>query len=256
MNRGLPGAKRMIDARAIAISAACLLAAACGSLPGAREKPEPAIIPPAAPEPAAAPAATAAQVQELERRVTQSELRLLEKEAQVQNLRVQLDEARQEVVRAMARVQSQASRAEAAAAIAEAEIAQQSVKASDAEAGAREVGRLVGLAVAEFDRHNYAGALYLAGQAKGAAFSARGHGGSSLREGLRDGELPFATALRLTVNTGANVREGPGTAFRVLFTLPGGAAVTGISHAEEWMRITHESGRTGWIHASLVGVRR
>jgi hypothetical protein len=251
------GTDLMPETRTTAVITACLLAAACGTLPGVGKKPAPPEAPAATPEPAApAPAAASARVQELERRLAQSELRLLERTAQVQNLESQLDEARQEVVRAMARVQSQASRAEAASAIAEAEIAQQSLRAPAEDAGAREVGRLVGLAVAEFDRRNYAGALYLAGQAKASAFGARGHAGSGPREGLREGESPFASALPLTVNSGANVREGPGTDFRVLFMLPAGAAVTGLSHTEEWMRISHDSGRTGWIHASLVGARR
>lgn len=247
----------MHESRTIAVIAACLLAAACGALPGVREDAAAPEAGAATPEPAApAPAATAARVQELERRLAQNELRLLERSAQVQRLESQLDEARQEVVRAMARAQSQASRAEAASAIAEAEIAQQSLGAAGENAGATDVGRLVGLAVVEFDRRNYAGALYLAGQAKATAFAARGHAGSGPREGLREGELPFAAALRLTVNTGANVREGPGTDYRVLFTLPSGAAVTGLSHTEEWMRISHDSGRSGWIHASLLVARR
>jgi hypothetical protein len=247
----------MHESRPIAVIAACLMGAACGVLPGVRDEAGPQQAPAATPEPAApAPAPATARVQELERKLAQSELRLLEKTAQVQNLESQLDEARQEVVRAMARVQSQASRAEAASAIAEAEIAQQTLRAPAEDAGVREVGRLVGLAVAEFDRRNYAGALYLASQARATAFAARGQAGSGPREGLREGEQPFAAALQLTVNTGANVRDGPGTDFRVLFTLPAGATVTGLSHTEEWMRISHDSGRTGWIHASLLGARR
>ena len=46
-----------------------------------------------------------------------------------------------------------------------------------------------------------------------------------------------------------------GTGFGVLFTLPAGAALTGFSHSEQWLRIADESGRNGWVYQDLIGRR-
>lgn len=246
--------------RAIFIGASSLavlpLVAACSGWPANRKpppQPQPPIEAPAASEPA--PRTVVVRDPELEQRLARSELLLLDKEAQIDDLRERLDDARQEVVRAMARQQSQASRAEAASAMAEAEIALQSLNAAGAGLGAQEVGRLLELANAEFDRQNYAGALYLAGQAKGAAFSARGQPDSASRGPLRAGERPFANPLKLKTTTGSNVREGPGGSFKILFTLAAGTPVTGLSLADQWVRITDAAGRAGWIHQGLIGPR-
>ena len=118
-----------------------------------------------------------------------------------------------------------------------------------------EVARLIKLSNAEFDKQNYAGALYLASQAKAAAFAARGQSASVDRGPLREGEEAFASALPLQTTKRANVREGPGGDFKILFTLPVGAALTGYSHVGEWVRISDGSGRDGWINQSLVGRR-
>lgn len=216
-------------------------------------QPQPTVEAPAASEPA--PRTVVVRDPELEQKLARSELLLLEKQAQVEDLRARLDDARQEVVRAMGRQQSQASRAEAASAMAEAEIALQSLTAAGAGPGAQEVGRLLQLANAEFERQNYAGAAYLAGQAKGAAFSARGQPDSPDRGPLRAGERPFASPLKLKTTTGANVREGPGGTFRILFTLPAGTSVTAHSLTDQWVRITDATGRAGWIHQGLIGPR-
>lgn len=188
----------------------------------------------------------------LEQRVAQLELRLLEREAQVEELQARLDDARREVVRAMAKLQSLATRAEAASGMAEAEIALQTLRSTAATQGVAEVTQLVQLSTAEFDKQNYGGALYLANQAKGAAAAARGQLASVEQESLRPGEVTFALPLRLQTAAGANVREGPGGAFNVVFTLPAGAPLTGHSFAEQWVRITDEAGRRGWIYQSLI----
>jgi SH3-like domain-containing protein len=72
---------------------------------------------------------------------------------------------------------------------------------------------------------------------------------------LRPGEVPFALPLELQTASRANVREGPGGNFKVLFTLPAGAAITGQSYAEQWVRITDDSGRRGWVYRNLIGRR-
>ena len=67
--------------------------------------------------------------------------------------------------------------------------------------------------------------------------------------------MAFARPLKLQTEKRANVREGPGTDFSVVFTLPAGAALTGFSHSEQWVRIADESGREGWIYQDLIGRR-
>ena len=190
---------------------------------------------------------------ELDKRVSRLELQLLARDAQIEDLQARLDETRAEVVRAMAKLQSVASRAQAASAMAEAEVALQTMKSgvtSDPPEAAQ-VTRLVRQSATEFDKANYGGALYLANQAKTVASSYRGRLGVS-REGARPGETLFAVPIKLKTTSRGNVREGPGTNFAVSFTADPGSAITGYSYADEWVRISDDGGRTGWIHQTLV----
>lgn len=194
----------------------------------------------------------------LEQRVARLELRLLEKEAQVEELQARLDDARREVVRAMAKLQTLATRAEAASGMAEAEIALQALRSGGAPAATPEIGQaaqLLQLATAEFDKENYGGALYLGNQAKAAAAAGQSRLASVERGTLRPGEVAFALPLRLQALSSANVRDGPGGGFGVLFTLDAGAPLTGYSYADQWVRVTDESGRSGWIYQGLIGRR-
>src|SRR5690348_2430338 len=226
--------------------------------------------PQVAPRPAKDPASAtyAARDSALEQRIERLELRLLERDAQIEDLEARLDEARQEVVRTMAKLQTVASRAEAASAIAEAEIAVQSLRSAAGTAVASDLTQATALlqqASVEFGKQNYGGALYLANQTKrsvGAGASRLGGGGggvgggaSGSRVALRPGEVPFAVPVRLQTTTRGNVREGPGAGYKVLFTLEGGAELTGYSYLEQWVRVADESGRSGWIFLSLIGRR-
>ncbi|MND08722.1 hypothetical protein D3C83_315470 [compost metagenome] len=51
------------------------------------------------------------------------------------------------------------------------------------------------------------------------------------------------------------MREGPGTTFRVVFAGESGQTLTGYSYVDEWIRVTDESGRSGWIFRNLVASR-
>lgn len=194
----------------------------------------------------------------LERRVTRLELRLAERDAQVEDLQSRLDEARQEVVRALAKLQTVASRAEAASAIAEAEIAVQALRAA---AGAQQgsdvaqAGRLLEQASAEFAKQNYGGALYLANQAKRLAGAGRSRLAVVDRASLRPGEVSFTVPVRLLVTARGKVRDGPGAAYKVLFTVEAGAGVVGYSYLDQWVRVADGSGRAGWILLTLLGRR-
>lgn len=193
---------------------------------------------------------------DLERRLSRLELRVIEKETQVEELQTRLDDARDEVVRTMAKLQTLASRAEAASAIAEADVALQSLRSSEGARQLQEVpqaAKFVQQATSEFNKANYGGALYLANQAKTSAVAGRARLAGGNQGATRQGETPFALPIRLKVASRGNVREGPGTNFPVAFAVESGQALTAFSHTDEWVRVSDDSGRGGWIFRSLVG---
>jgi hypothetical protein len=195
---------------------------------------------------------------EQDRRLSRLELALLEKTAQVEELQAQLDEAREEVVRAMAKLQTLASRAEAASGIAEAEVALQPLKARSAQQAAPEATQAIRLlreASTEFSQENYGGALYLATQAKALAAAGTGRLSARDRTADRPGEKPFAVPVPLKAIGSGNVREAPGTTAPVAFAVDGGDSLTGYSYLEDWVRISDDMGRGGWIFRKLI-VRR
>lgn len=195
---------------------------------------------------------------ELEQRVATLQLQLLERTAQVADLQRQLDAARQEIVRAMARLQTLASRAEAASVMAEAEIALEAVTgaAGDEEVPeAAQARRLLALSSTEFAEENYGGALYLASQARRVARAGEGRITGGEQADRQSGEVLFALPVPLETARRSNVRAGPGLGFGVLFTLDPATPVVGRSHVEQWVRITDDQGRDGWIFHNLVTSR-
>lgn len=203
-------------------------------------------------------AAAAATRAEQDRRIARLELTVLEKNAQVEELQSRLDQAREEVVRAMAKLQTLASRAEAASGIAEAEVALQPLRGRSTQQTAPEAAqasRLLREASSEFNQENYGGALYLANQAK--ALAAAGIGRLSSREHSADrpGEMSFAVPIPLKAVGAGNVREAPGTTAPIAFAVEGGDSLTGYSYLEDWVRISDEMGRGGWIYRKLISRR-
>jgi Bacterial SH3 domain len=190
-----------------------------------------------------------------ERRIARLELALMEKEAQVDDLQSRLDAARQEVVRAMAKLQTLATRAEAASGIAEAELALQPLKAVSGQPSAPEAAqarRLLQESSTEFEKENYGGALYLASQAKTMAAAGQRRLAVGERVAERPGETPFALPIHLKTINGGNVREGPSLGARVAFAVQPGAGLTGYSYVDEWIRISDDQGRGGWIYRGLI----
>ena len=200
----------------------------------------------------------------LEQRAARLELRLAERDAQVEDLQARLDEAREEIVRTLAKLQTVASKAEAASAMAEAEIAVQGLRAATGTqpGAATEAGQssaLLQQASAEFAKQNYGGAVYLANESKRVASLGRsrlgGGGNGSDRPSLRSGEVAFAVAVPLRAVARGKMREGPGSTYRVLFTVEPGATLTGYSYVDQWVRVEDESGHAGWMYVTLVGRR-
>jgi len=191
---------------------------------------------------------------DLDKRVARLELQVLSRDAQIEDLQQKLEDTRAEVVRAMAKLQSVASRAQAASSMAEAEVALQTMKAGGGEDPPEEaqVTRLVRQAATEFDKQNYGGALYLANQAKNLVSSYKGRLSVAGRESARPGETPFAVPIKLVTTTRGNVRGGPGTGFPIVFAADSGTTLTGFSYADEWIRISDDGGRGGWIFRTLV----
>ena len=204
------------------------------------------------------PAPVVVRDPEQDRRIAQLEFQMMERDTEIQALQGRVDDARLEVVRAMAKVPGLATRAEAASGMAEAEVAVQSLKSAAGTQTVPEMAQAVGLlhqSTGEFDKQNFGGALYLANQAKGVAASGSGRLGEVDRNTLRPGEILFTIPLSSHTSGNANVRAGPGTTFKVTYTLESGAAITVFSIADDWVRITDDSGRSGWIFRNLIARR-
>ncbi len=196
---------------------------------------------------------------ELEQRVAALQFQLLERTAQVEDVQRQLEGTRQEVVRQMARLQTLASRANAASAMAEAEIGVEALTAAEGNGEVPEAAqarRFLELSTTEFADENYAGALYLASQARSVARAAEFRL-TTLDQGDRQpSEVLFALPVPLETVRRSNVRTGPGLTFRVIVTLDPGTPLVGRSHTELWVRITDDQKREGWIFHDLVASRR
>jgi uncharacterized coiled-coil protein SlyX len=242
------------------------LALALGALAACASKQPEVVVapvessPPVEPTPASPPVTVTSDTVrihdiELEQRAQRLELALLERDAQIEELQSRLDETRQEVVRAMAKLQTLATRAEAASGLAEAEVAVQSLKTAGGPRATAELAQATKLLTqsgAEFNKQNYAGSLYLATQTKRLASAAKGRL-SGDGNGARPGESTFTAPVRLQTVRRCNVRVGPGTNFKVLFTVEAGTSVTGYSYTSNWIRVTAEDGRAGWVMRNLVG---
>ncbi|MGE5142311.1 MAG: SH3 domain-containing protein [Acidobacteriota bacterium] len=242
------------SAIALRLATAAALAGLCACSPA----PDPAPVPVA--DTATTPARVVTETvtvrdKDLEQRVSRLELALMDRDAQVEDLQNRLEETRREVVRSMAKVQTLATRAEAASGMAEAEIALQALKASSRGSGSADVARVSKLlrdASNEFNKQNYGGALYLANQAKSTAGVGRTRSSGGDAPSLRPGEVAFAVPVELLASARCKLREGPGTTFRVLATLESGATLTGLSHVDQWVRVSTDSGATGWVFWNLV----
>ena len=49
-----------------------------------------------------------------------------------------------------------------------------------------------------------------------------------------------------------NIRSGPGTSEKILFTVEKGVPFKVLDHKDSWLHIEHADGDKGWIHESLV----
>lgn len=56
----------------------------------------------------------------------------------------------------------------------------------------------------------------------------------------------------ITKKEKSNIRSGPGTTFKILFTVEKGIPFKVINQKGSWIHIQHADGEKGWIHRSLV----
>lgn len=187
-------------------------------------------------------------------RIAHLRLRLLEQELQNAEVQRKLDDAIQEIIRANAQLQSVESRAQAASTLAEVEVALSTVEATAPRPEITQAEELLKMSAAEFDNENYGGSLYLTSQAKSLISVASGRVSNADLPALA-GEEPFAVPLPLRAVTGTNVREGPGTEFKVLFVVSPAVPLVGQAYKDPWVRIRDERGRTGWVFHTLIESR-
>jgi uncharacterized coiled-coil protein SlyX len=194
----------------------------------------------------------------LNKRVSNLELRLLEKEAQVEDLQSRLAETRTAVVKSRSQVQMATGKAGAASGMAEAEVALRQLKAiaPSRYPDAQRAERLLRQSNDAFDKQNYGGAISLAGQAKTVAQTATGRLSAANRpRSVRRGEAQFAIPIRLKVTEAGNVRDQPRSKSAVVFAVDVGAPLIGLSYVEDWIRVVDDRRRTGWINQSVVDRR-
>jgi hypothetical protein len=189
------------------------------------------------------------------KRVSILELKLLEKDAQVEDLQTRLDETRAAVVKARSQVQTANGRAGAASGMAEAEVALRSLRsiAPPNYPDAQQATRLLKQSSEAFDKKNYSGAIFLAGQAKTLALTATSRLGAGNRlRTARTGESLFVVPVRLKVTVPGYVRTTPGAKAGPVFAVEVGAPLTGLSYVDDWIRVIDDRRRTGWINRAMV----
>jgi hypothetical protein len=203
---------------------------------------------------------------DLEEKLSDNQLRLLEKDSQIKALEEQLksqqkalDDAFLEVVRSKAKLRSLETKAEAASNMAEAEIAVKALKvelgAGDQDADVRRAEQLLQMGAEEFKNENYGGALYLTNQAK--AHIKAGQLRLRAGEGMspHKGEIFFPQPLELKALQRVSLRQGPASNSKVVGRLEKGRHVLGYSTMAGWIRVEGEDGVRGWVLRSAVGPR-
>jgi hypothetical protein len=236
------------------IPVAGLLLAACSTTTAASSS-SPTTAP--APEPARIRAAVVDTMVafELNQQIEELELKLLERDMQLGNLEESLEDARGAIVRAMARAPAIASRAEAASAMAEAEIELEALAGRSEAVGMPEIQQardLLELGTAAHLEENYGGARYFGIQARTIARAGKVRLDKGRNGALREGEALFALPLPLSSTARSNIREGPGTNFRILFTVENGTPLEGYSYVDQWIWVVDDQERSGWIFRTLA----
>ena len=65
-------------------------------------------------------------------------------------------------------------------------------------------------------------------------------------------KLLVKTATVITIKENCNIRSGPGSKNRILFIVDREVPLKVLKRDGRWIKVEHEDGDKGWIHASLV----
>jgi hypothetical protein len=205
--------------------------------------------------------ATEAELSRVQLQLLEEGARSVASEKRLQAQEKMLDEAVQEVVRAKSKLRTIESRAEAASTMAETEIAVKAMQESlAADSGGhlenmQRAEELLKMSAREFKGQNYAGALYLAGQARSQINTIQINPAPGDAGAIQPGEISFSQPLPLKIIKRCNFRRTPDLEGLVIEVLETGTLIVGFAHKDTWIRVATEGGRSGWVYQSLVGVR-
>ena len=71
-------------------------------------------------------------------------------------------------------------------------------------------------------------------------------------EGWIHQSLVTNTPTVITIKTKCNVRSGPGTQNRILFSVEKGIPFRTVEKKDNWIQVEHADGDRGWIYKTLV----
>jgi hypothetical protein len=91
-------------------------------------------------------------------------------------------------------------------------------------------------------KHNYAAAVYFADRAMKILNQTERRNNLGITEGKMK-----VVSVRV-----ANLRDGPGSGYRVIGRLSLGTVVTHVESADKWTKVRTSSGKHGWVHNSLI----
>lgn len=231
------------------------------------------VVPRAAPEPAEPGPETPSKPREMtsQQEVLAGErMRAIELEQQAVRLRVELAAAQQrsealeaelvdtleEVLRAKASIRGVHSRALATSRIAEVRVAlEESLAASSDATGSTRASQLLGRADSELAAGNFGGAVYLADRASDVLRQARlAEATSTAHPTAEDPVEALLPVLAMTINSRANLREGPGLHFSRRSALEPGERVMTLAVSADWRYIERSGGERGWVYSRLLDV--
>jgi hypothetical protein len=72
------------------------------------------------------------------------------------------------------------------------------------------------------------------------------------RDGWIEKQLTDSSRSAVVKVKSANVRKGPNTSEEIVFKANQGVAFKVADEKEDWFKVVHESGKSGWIHKSLL----
>lgn len=215
--------------------------------------------------PAPPPAPVACERQE--RELAGLRQTLAEKDAEIQRLHTQqhvqagvLKETTGEVARAEVKLRRLATQADAASQLAEVEVALQGIQAQSrprrAVAQLAQAQRILEVGSASFAQGDYGAAVDLAAQSQeiiDMVASGRRGPAPSAHDTV---EVPFQVPVALRTRGDSNLRAEPGRTAAVLDVLHQGTLLQAHAYRGEWLRVSTEDGRAGWVFSALLEAPR